>query len=309
MTDATVAGLSVTAAVQSLTRRFAAAGFETPSLDARLLVAAAAGLEQTALIASPDRMLGGTAAAIVDAYAQRRLAREPVSRIVGRRWFYGLEFEIGPATLDPRPDTETLVAGVLQRLRERDPAGRKSVRILDLGTGSGAILIAILASWPSATGLGVDRSAAALAVASRNACRLGAGDRAAFRESDWFSRVDGIFDVVVSNPPYIGRGAIPELEPDVRDYDPRGALDGGIDGLDAYRAIVAAAPEHLSPGGLLVLEVGYDQADAVTVLCRQTAILETEPDTALWRDLAGHRRCVAAKSLLQSEFKENSWNH
>lgn len=299
MRDAPAAAPTIGSAVRDLSRRFRDAGIEMPALDARLLVCAAAGVDQSILIAEPSRLIDKATVAAVEASALRRLAREPVSRILGTRWFYGLEFLIGPATLDPRPDTETLVAGVLQRLSgDQARAVGGPVRILDLGTGSGAIIVTLLAHMPSATGVAVDCSADAVAMARRNAERHGVSDRCEFRVGNWLDGLTGRFDVIVSNPPYIEREVIRTLDPEVANHDPLAALDGGVDGLDAYRAILAAAPDHLTPHGLIVLEVGADQAEAVADICRQTARLEPEPDSSIWHDLSGHRRCVAIKLLL-----------
>ena len=307
------AGMRRDAAVRALQRAFAVAGLDTPGLDARLLAAAALGIDQAALLASGEAGLDGRAAHRMAALAQRRLGREPVSRILGRRWFHGLELEIGPATLDPRPETETLVDGVLQTLRAAG-AGRvvppaaatgEGLRILDLGTGSGAILAALLAALPQACGVGLDISDEALTVARRNADRHGIGCRAAFRLSHWLDGLgpDEQFDVVVSNPPYIPRADIAELAPEVRCFDPLAALDGGADGLDAVRIILAATRNHLAPGGLLALEIGAGQAGLVERAALVEPWLVPEPADEHWYDLGGHRRCVAFRARISPDGK------
>ena len=284
---------------------FREAGLETPGLDARLLLEAALGLDSVSLLREPGRVLTVADVATIQEMAARRLRREPVSRIVGRRWFYGLEFEIDPATLDPRPETETLVEGVLTRLREHGLADGRPLRLLDLGTGSGAILIALLVALPSATGLGTDISPAALAVARRNASRHGVVNRAEFGNADWLAGVDRLkFDVIVSNPPYIATGELPALEAEVARYDPRAALDGGTDGLAAYRALISAVPAFLAPTGLLVVEVGAGQDQQVSRLCEDAGLV-AEPTTPLWKDLSGHVRCVAATPRLDPNAKKS----
>ncbi|HRD75237.1 MAG TPA: peptide chain release factor N(5)-glutamine methyltransferase, partial [Hyphomicrobiaceae bacterium] len=221
----------------------------------------------------------------------RRLAREPVWRILGQRAFYGLELQIGPAVLDPRPDTETLVDVVLEATADAGAAA--PLRILDLGTGSGAILLALLHERPSARGVGVDRSAAALQIARRNGEQLGLNDRVAWIESDWFAGVSGRFDVIVSNPPYIPTGEIAGLDPEVRNHDPRAALDGGGDGLDAYRAIVAGVAQHLAPGGLVAFEIGDIQGPAVSALMFSAGL---ELVGGVRRDLSERPRVVVARA-------------
>jgi release factor glutamine methyltransferase len=275
-------------ALAGLRRRLAAAGIANPALDARLLVIAATGLSHEALIAAPERMLDGDEARRLDALADRRLAGEPVSRIVAEREFYGRPFTIGPASLDPRPDTETLVERALGFARTPEAP----VNILDLGTGSGAILVSLLAEWPEARGTGTDVSEAALAVALGNALRHGVADRARFVRADWCHGVEGAFDLIVANPPYIPSGELHRLEPEVRDHDPPLALDGGADGLDAYRAIAAGAGPLLVPGGLVAVEIGAGQEIAVAAVF---AGHEWAPASAgaRCRDLGGHVRVLA----------------
>src|SRR5262245_1597464 len=249
--------------VESLISEFRArltrVGIASAALDARVLVLDALGLDRAAAIAEPERKAEAGAVRRARDHLARRLSGEPVSRILGRREFYGRDFIVTPATLDPRPDTETVVEAALRLL-----SGMSSPRVLDLGTGSGAILVTVLCEIGAATGTGTDRSAAALAVARDNARRLGVGERATFRVADWLAGIDGRFDLIVSNPPYIRHEAIGMLEIAVRNHDPLEALDGGPDGLDAYRQIAVGAASVLAPGGALVLEIGSEQAGAVT---------------------------------------------
>lgn len=276
---------AVRAGLAALLRR---AGVESADLDARLLVCAAADISHTALVADPDVPLDEGELARVAAFAQRRLAREPVSRILARREFWGLSLAVGPAVLDPRPDTEGVVAAVLNALRgrENDP-----LRLLDLGTGSGAILLALLHELPNAFGVGVERSAGACRVAAANVAATGSGGRAALVRGSWTDALAGRFDVVVSNPPYIPSGAIAGLAPDVRDHDPAEALDGGPDGLDAYRALLPHLPALLAPRGVAAVECGWDQAPAVAGLMRASGLAGVVVST----DLAGHERVVVAR--------------
>jgi release factor glutamine methyltransferase len=279
---------SVARTLADLGRRLAAAGIPSPALDARLLLMAATGLTHEALIGAPERLFAESAARRLDDLAGRRLAREPLSRILGEREFYGRPFNIGPASLDPRPDTETLVERALAFARTR-PA---PVDILDLGTGSGAILVTLLAELPGARGTGIDVSEAALDVARANARRHGVGARAQFLAADWCDGVIGRFDLIISNPPYIPSGDIPRLEPEVRDHDPVLALDGGTDGLDAYRAIAARAGPLLAPGGLVALEIGVGQHDAVAELFAAHGWRPASADAASL-DLSGRIRVLA----------------
>jgi release factor glutamine methyltransferase len=262
----------------------AAAGVASPGLDAALLLCRAAGVSREVLMGYPERRAGAGVEGDYRSFLRRRASREPVSRILGRREFWGLEFVLDRHTLDPRPDTETLVAAALDWLRGRGPA-----RIVDLGTGTGCILLALLAERPDDTGLGIDVSAAALDVAQGNARRLGLDARAAFAAGDWTAGLaDATADLLVANPPYIPRADIAGLEPEVALYDPAGALDGGVDGLAAYRAIAAGLPRVLAPGGAAFLEIGPDQAEPVAALLRAAGAAELRTVA----DLAGRVRCV-----------------
>lgn len=260
--------LSRNAAIWLLARSFAQAGIETPQLDARLLVCAATGIDHAELIRNPDAPIGSAGEALAR-QAQRRIAGEPISRILQKREFWGLTLAITPNVLDPRADTEALVQAALDRMARRKS---ERLRILDLGTGSGALLCALLDQWPHATGIGIDRSEAACHVAWRNLARHGLHRRALVACADWGSALAGGFDVIVSNPPYIETGAIRHLARDVREHDPAAALDGGPDGLSCYRQILAQLPQLLEPGGVAIIELGAAQADAVAVLALAAAL-------------------------------------
>lgn len=273
--------------------RLRAAGVPDADLDARLLVAAALGLPGAGgLMARGDDPLPHQAQERLSDYLARRAdAREPIARILGRRGFWTLDLVLGPDTLEPRPDTETLVSAVLERLP--DPAA--PLHVLDLGTGTGAILLALLSDWPAARGLGLDFAAGAVAVARDNAARCGLADRAEIRQGDWRGGLpdlaDGTFDVVVSNPPYVRTDEMATLAPEVRDHDPPSALVAGADGLAAYRTLVPLAHRLLAPGGWLALEIGHTQAEAVSALIENEdfMLLEVVPD------LGRRPRCVLAR--------------
>ncbi len=253
---------TVGAVIERLKRQFTEHGVASPAEDARILTGGLLGLDLTALIVHADRPVSDDDEARISAAANRRCCGEPVHRILGARGFFGLDIRLSEATLEPRPDTETLVETALPLAREA-VARTGGCSILDLGTGSGAIGLALLTGVGAATGVATDISAVALRTARLNAGRLGLADRFETVESDWFAAVSGTFDLIVSNPPYIPSGEIAGLEPEVRNFDPRWALDGGADGLDAYRAIARGAAGHLRSGGQLVLETGFDQHAAV----------------------------------------------
>jgi release factor glutamine methyltransferase len=279
------------AALKDAVKRLKDAGIEMPVLDARLLVEHALATDWATLFTGPDRDLSAEEAGTVESHLQRRLAREPVSRIVGKRGFWKFDLAISPDTLDPRPDTETLIMAVLKLVP--DPAAPLS--ILDLGTGSGAILLALLNELPHATGLGIDVLPGAVATASANALAVGLHDRADFRNQDWNQTIERQFDIVVSNPPYIPAGNIPGLAAEVRNYDPHAALNGGPDGLDAYRAIAALLPGIARPGGLVALEIGQGQADTVEAIF-------ADADCAgfrRWQDLAQIDRAVTCHTRVR----------
>lgn len=286
-------GTALAAALAGLARRFEAAGIDSARADARLLVAAATGLDATALASRPEFTLTSDQLRALERMAVRREAREPVSRILGRRGFYGLDLAISPATLDPRPETETIVEEVLAWVGRQTRPGWAPT-ILDLGTGSGAILLAVLANLPNATGVGTDISVEALEIAAANAeaCRL--AHRVRFQMSDWLDDVCGRFDIIVSNPPYIAGCRLETLDPEVTRHDPRLALDGGPDGLTAYRRITTCLSGALERNGLVALEIGHDQADAVASLMRREMASLAASAVRVVQDLAGQPRCVVA---------------
>jgi len=266
--------------------KLAATGFDEPRRLARRLAAAALGLSTTEVFAHPERTLTPPQQARVAETLGRVLAREPLSRIVGVREFWGLEFLLSADTLEPRPETETVVEAVLKRLPNRS----LPCRFLDLGTGSGCILLALLTEYPAATGLGVDLAPGAVSTARDNAAGLGLGNRASFAVGNWAQAVAGRFDGVVANPPYIPAPDIPGLPPEVRDHDPRRALDGGADGLAAYRTIAADLARLLAPAGFFACEIGSTQGDAVAAILVEAGL---RPDGVAF-DLAGLPRCVLA---------------
>ncbi|MCP1336133.1 peptide chain release factor N(5)-glutamine methyltransferase [Futiania mangrovi] len=279
---------TVGAALAWARTRLRAAGVPDAGVDARVLLRGVTDLDAAAIIARPEQALDPEARTRYADAIGRRETREPVAHILGVREFWGLMLEVSPATLIPRPDTETLVEAALARVTDR----RARLRVLDLGTGTGAILLALLHEMPRAEGLGTDVSADAVALARRNAARHGLGPRARFAVADWFDGLDGTFDLIVSNPPYIAGGDIAGLEPDVAVHEPAAALDGGTDGLDAYRRIALAALGHLAPAGTLLVEIGEGQAPAVTEIFA-AAGLET---VAIAADLAGIDRVIAARA-------------
>ena len=285
---------SLKAAVDRLTAAFRQSGSDTAALDARILVSAATSYAREYLIAEPDQRLTTEQISVLQGFMERRQNHEPVSRIIGTREFYGRLFEISPATLDPRPETETIVECVLE-FTARNGLTDTPLRILDVGTGSGILVLTLLAELPRATGVGTDISAPALRIAARNARNLALEARATFTCQRGLDEVTGPFDILVSNPPYIASEDIAGLVRDVRDYDPHSALDGGPDGLDVYRSL---AP-HLSrvvPTGIAAFEVGANQADDVIELLTQAYPDHSAARIKVKKDLAGHTRCVAIQT-------------
>jgi release factor glutamine methyltransferase len=276
-----------------LTARLKAAGNDSPELDARLLAGAALGLDLTGLITAANRTLTATESDHLETLAQRRLAGEPVARILGIREFWGLPLKLSGATLVPRPDTETVVERALELLRT-DGAIDRPLRLADLGTGSGAILLALLSELPNARGFGTDISTDALETARGNAARLALADRATFVACDYAGGLSGPLDLIVSNPPYIRSADIAGLATEVRDHDPRAALDGGVDGLDAYRVLIVQSAALLAPNGLLVVEAGRGQSGDIEALMTAAGLTTAGPPKA---DLAGIPRAVSARQL------------
>jgi release factor glutamine methyltransferase len=267
--------------------RLKVAGVDQPVIDARVLLEAAADASRTDILTDPHRPLTDEQIATLESYLERRTKRQPVSHIVGRKGFWKIMLSVTPQVLTPRPETEMLVGLALQSFEER-----AQFSVLDLGVGSGALLLAILAERPGARGLGVDVSEEALAVARENAANLGLEGRTVLLRSDWAAGLqDASFDLVVSNPPYIASAVIETLDPEVKDHEPRLALDGGPDGLDAYRVLAAEVLRVLKPEGLFALEIGHDQGPAVEALMRGNG----GDDVRVLRDLAGKDRVVAGR--------------
>src|SRR5712672_1918922 len=287
------AGQTVETARRTLTARFRTNAIDSAELDARILVGAALGLDLTGLITAATRTLTAAEAARLEDLACCRLTGEPVARILGAKEFWGLPLRLSAATLVPRPDTETVVELALEMLRA-GPAPDRPLRIADIGTGSGAILLALLSELPDAYGIGTDISAAALHTASANARHLELARRAAFTVCDHAAALSGPFDLIVSNPPYIRSAEIAGLAIEVRDHDPRRALDGGTDGLDAYRVLIPQAARLLARGGALVVEMGHGQSEEVEGLMTAAGLTLQGPPKA---DLAGIRRALAGRKL------------
>jgi release factor glutamine methyltransferase len=277
---------TIARALCAATRRLRAAGIEEARAEARLLLRHVTGLSPEVLVAEPDRRLEAEAAARFEALLARRAAREPMAYILGEREFWSLPLFVGPGVLVPRPETETLVEAAL----EASPDRTAPLRILDLGTGSGCLLLALLREYPNAVGVGVDRSAESLAHAARNARRHGLDGRALLVRGDWGRGLAGSFELIVANPPYVASGELTELAPEVARYEPRAALDGGADGLDAYRAILPDLPRLLAPAGVACLEIGAGQATALAALAEVGGFR-----VAVRPDLAGIPRCLVLR--------------
>lgn len=264
--------------------RLAANDIDNAALDARLLLQHVLGIDQTQMIASEGTMASEVEIAEYETLLLRRLSREPVARILGTQEFYGLPFALNAETLVPRPETEMLVDFAIERLKAHEGA-----KILDLGTGTGCIVLSLLANLPTAEGVGVDLSREAVRQARENADALGLSARFTALEGVWFAPLAGQnFDLIVSNPPYIAANVIPELSPEVSRFDPILALDGGFDGLDPYRIIARSAVDHLNPGGALAVEIGFDQGESVASLFKSAGLLRVGVE----KDLAGHDRMV-----------------
>ena len=282
------AGQTVGAARRTIAGALAAAGIDDAEADARLLLQHALGRDRAALLRDADHPLSAAEVERLEELALRRLRREPIAQILGRKEFWSMELGVTVATLIPRPETERVVEVALALLHERRAAGR-APRIADVGTGSGAILLALLSELPGAFGVGTDRSTDALAVARANARKCALAERSAFVRGDFAAALAGGFDLVVSNPPYVRRADIAALPAEIRDYEPRLALDGGADGLDAYRTLAGDMTRVLAPRGVAVLEIGLGQAEDVTrVFARAGFRRRGAPHT----DLAGVPRVV-----------------
>lgn len=273
---------SIGACLEKGARRLAEAGIPDARREARLILAHALGIEPVTVLGYPERAVDD--ASHYEELIARRATREPLSHLTGRREFWSLEFEVTNATLDPRADSETLVEAALAAVPDR----QAPLSIVDFGTGTGCLLLALLSEFPKATGLGVDIAEETLAVARRNAARLGFADRAAFAIGNWGESLAGPVDLIVGNPPYIPAGEIAALQREVADYEPRRALDGGVDGLDAYRRLGRDIFRILRPGGLVVLEFGLGQGTAVERLMLAEGLIAQ----GFSRDLAEHDRCL-----------------
>jgi release factor glutamine methyltransferase len=284
------ADASIADSLRLLSQSFKLAQIESAEADARLLVGQALHRSRAQLAAETDRLLEAREVNVISALAARRLKHEPVARILGRKEFWSLELQVTPAVLVPRPETETVIDTALDAVTTRG-LRMENLRVLDIGTGSGALLLAMLRELPKAVGIGTDISADALAVARANAERHRLDTRCTFVAGNIASGVDGLFDFILSNPPYIASGDIASLPQEVRDYDPRPALDGGVDGLDCYRAIAAEVPRLLASGGRLIVELGAGQHEAVSALFTKAGL--SVVDTR--KDLAGIVRALSAK--------------
>lgn len=282
-------GASLAEAVQFLARSFRSAGIEQPDADARILAGHALHLDRARMVSQSGRVLEAREINVMSALAARRLRHEPVSRIVGQKEFWSLPIKVTPDVLVPRPETETIIEGALDFV-VRTGLRMEKLRVLDIGTGSGALLFALLQELPHATAVGTDISAGAVQVARDNAERCRFENRCTFITCDMAAGVQDTFDIVVSNPPYIAHGDIQSLAPEVRDYDPAVALDGGKDGLDAYRSIAADARRILSQGGRLFVELGAGQETAVRALFTKAGLAVGKVRI----DLAGIPRVLGA---------------
>jgi release factor glutamine methyltransferase len=272
-----------------------AAGIDNARFEARLLLAEASGLTIEQLVARGTDAVPANVVEMARSLTARRVRREPMAYILGEREFWGLPFKVSPAVLVPRPDSETLIEAVLSLMPDR----ARAWRILDLGLGSGCLLLTLLREYPQARGVGLEASAEALAVAQENANALGVADRAQLIEGDWrrtgwaealLQALGGPFDLVVSNPPYIASAAVPKLMPEVSSFEPRLALDGGAEGFDAYQVIIAASPRLVTAGGFMAVEAGEGQASEITRIFAAAGLTPRPP----WKDLGGIDRVVTA---------------
>ena len=281
---------TIASARQMLARAFTSAALDSPDLDARILIGHALGLDAAGIVSQGARQVTSAERAAIAALAQRRLAHEPVARILGVKEFWGLPFRLNEETLVPRPETETVVETALAALGSRR---QHALRIADLGTGSGALLLALLSECPNAIGIGTDLSTMAIACARRNARALKLHERSSFTVCNYGAALKGSFDLVVSNPPYVRRRDIATLQPEVRLFDPARALDGGDDGLHGYRTIAADAGRLLTANGLIVVELGAGQASAVAALFSVAGLAVERPSP----DLTGIPRALLARVL------------
>ncbi len=268
---------------------FKSHGIATPELDSRLLICAVCGLSHEQFILQPDFEISPEHQSSLDDFQARRLKGEPISRILGRREFWGRDFLLGSETLDPRPDSETLIEAVLSHpvLKQKPPE-----RILDLGTGTGALLLTLLLEWPQAQGFGVDKSHQAIEIAQKNSVRLGCDDRVQWGQGSWFEPVTGKYDLIISNPPYIVSADIADLAVEVAEYDPVLALDGGQSGLVAYQDIIKDIHHYLQAKGIVIFELGKGQYNDVHALILAADGAFSAKTCVKYKDLAGVERCL-----------------
>lgn len=289
---------SVARELQVAAAALAAAGIDNPRLEARLLLRHVLGVTMEVLLGHPERAVAESQRAAMGSLVARRVAREPLAYVLGEREFWSLPFRLTPATLVPRPDSETLIEAALARIRDRT----RPLRILDLGTGSGCLLLALLSEFPAAQGVGVDLSAAALDVASANARALELSDRARWVRGNWSDAIGGTFDVIVSNPPYVATADLAGLAPEIVLFEPRLALDGGPDGLACFRAIIPSLRAlGRNPDSLILIEMGADQAAPVAALARVHGLQAIE----VVEDLCGNPRCLVARPTAD---EKKAWN-
>lgn len=284
--SAAIATTTIGTALAAATALLAAGGIAEPRREARLILALALEIDPAMVLGYPERSIDDAARARLEGLVARRVKHEPFSRLKGRREFWSLDFALAPETLDPRPDSEALIEAALAFLPDR----QAKLRLLDFGTGTGCLLLALLTELPNATGLGIDILPGAVETARRNAAALGLSARAQFRQGDWDREIEGEVDVILANPPYIPSQSIPLLAPEVAVFDPLAALDGGADGLDAYRLLAPAAQRLLTCGGLACFEFGSGQAASVVRLLCESGLTINE----VRRDLAGIERCLVA---------------
>jgi len=294
-----MSALTVQAWVARAAELLGAAGVDEPRFEARLLLAAAAGWSAETALGHRSESLPEDIVQRADSMLERRRQRQPVSQILGTREFWGLEFEVTPEVLDPRPDSETVVTTALGCIGDC----AAPLRILDLGTGTGCLLLALLSELPNARGLGVDVSSAAAQVAQANATRLELADRARFVVGNWGEGLSGAFDVILANPPYVPSAEIAGLQPEVARWEPRIALDGGADGLDGYRKLALQIARLLSEDGFAAVEIGWDQAAAIQTLCAGSGLAVRN----CARDLAGRDRCLVIGRSAAGQ--KNSWKN
>lgn len=282
-------GINAKQALAVATQRLKHAGVSQPHLDARLLLQYALSISHEVLVAEPDRLLDEAEQEQYDALVARRAKREPLAYITGSREFWGMEFYVTPYTLDPRPDSETLIEAALEHISDKNaPLG-----VLDLGTGSGCLLLALLSELPAAKGLGIDKSKGAVQVARRNVDKLCLSERAAIRKGNWAEGLNMQFDVVLSNPPYIAKNLLQELMPEVAHYEPHMALTDEADGLQCYRDIAVQLNSVLTDDGFAVIELGQGQVEAVALLFKDCGFTVVE----IRNDLQGIARCLVLTKM------------